>query len=265
MQDLQPSYYNVDIIFMPNLSQKAETTTDFPEVFPEDLPGLLTTRQVEISDQSGTWCCICGAGALLINAIRNEKVVRATARTIRQRLIKAPSSPPWNKKEHEEHLKRQLLELLKKEELYAKFSKCESWISKVQYLSHVIDSQGIHVDPAKIEFMKDWWSSLKHKWRFELSLIGETKLRSVLPVSNAEVCSVAILALPEGSKYFELLSDYDCEIRYHPGKANIVADALSRKERIKPLRVRALVMTIGLDLPKQILKHRNPKTSRTKM
>ncbi|GKG42546.1 hypothetical protein Tco_0476844, partial [Tanacetum coccineum] len=50
-----------------------------------------------------------------------------------------------------------------------------------------------------------------------------------------------------------LLSDYDCEIRYHPGKANVVADALNRKERSKPLRVQALVMTIGLDLPKQIL------------
>ncbi|GJU58756.1 putative reverse transcriptase domain-containing protein [Tanacetum coccineum] len=47
--------------------------------------------------------------------------------------------------------------------------------------------------------------------------------------------------------------DYDYEIRYHPGKANVVADALRRKELIKPLRVRALVMTIGLDLPKQIL------------
>ncbi|GKC12207.1 putative reverse transcriptase domain-containing protein [Tanacetum coccineum] len=47
--------------------------------------------------------------------------------------------------------------------------------------------------------------------------------------------------------------DYDCEIRYHPGKANVVANALSRKERIKPLQVRALVMTTGLDLPKQIL------------
>ncbi|GJX06583.1 putative reverse transcriptase domain-containing protein [Tanacetum coccineum] len=46
---------------------------------------------------------------------------------------------------------------------------------------------------------------------------------------------------------------YDCEIRYHPGKENVVADALSRKGRIKPLRVRALVMTISLDLPKQIL------------
>ncbi|GKB27140.1 putative reverse transcriptase domain-containing protein [Tanacetum coccineum] len=54
-------------------------------------------------------------------------------------------------------------------------------------------------------------------------------------------------------RWLELLSDYDYEIHYHLGKANVVADALSRKERIKPLRVRALVMTIGLDLPKQIL------------
>ncbi|GJS78385.1 putative reverse transcriptase domain-containing protein [Tanacetum coccineum] len=54
-------------------------------------------------------------------------------------------------------------------------------------------------------------------------------------------------------RWIELLSDYDCEICYHPGKANVVVDALSRKERDQPLRVRALVMTIGLDLPKQIL------------
>ncbi|GKA36651.1 putative reverse transcriptase domain-containing protein [Tanacetum coccineum] len=62
-----------------------------------------------------------------------------------------------NKEEHEEHLKL-ILELLKKEELYAKFSKCEFWIPKVQFLRHVIDSKGIHVDPAKIESIKDWAS-----------------------------------------------------------------------------------------------------------
>ncbi|GKF42291.1 putative reverse transcriptase domain-containing protein [Tanacetum coccineum] len=53
--------------------------------------------------------------------------------------------------------------------------------------------------------------------------------------------------------WLELLSDYDCEIRYHPEEANVVADTLSRKDKIKPLRVRALVMTVSLNLPKQTL------------
>ncbi|GKE76475.1 hypothetical protein Tco_1542595, partial [Tanacetum coccineum] len=61
------------------------------------------------------------------------------------------------KKEHEEHLKV-ILELLTREESYAKFSKCAFWIPKVQFLGHVIDSQGIHVDPAKIESINDWAS-----------------------------------------------------------------------------------------------------------
>nr|GEZ77104.1 retrotransposon protein, putative, Ty3-gypsy subclass [Tanacetum cinerariifolium] len=62
-----------------------------------------------------------------------------------------------DEKEYEEHLK-EILELLKKEELCAKFSKYEFWIPKVQFLDHVIDSQGIHVDPAEIESVKDWAS-----------------------------------------------------------------------------------------------------------
>ncbi|GJS75039.1 putative reverse transcriptase domain-containing protein [Tanacetum coccineum] len=235
-----------------------------------------------------------------------------------------------NKEEHEEHLKA-ILELLKKEELYAKFSKCEFWIPKVQFLGHVIDCQGIHVDPAKIESIKDWASpKTPTEIRQFLGLAGYyrrfiegfskiakpmTKLtqkkvtfewgdkqEAAFQTLKTKLCSAPILALPQGAENFivycdashkglgavlmqneknqmydvpriiklqhildqkelnmrqrrwlELLSDYDCEIRYHPGKANVVADALSRKERSKPLRVRALVMTIGLDLPKQIL------------
>nr|GEV35365.1 putative reverse transcriptase domain-containing protein [Tanacetum cinerariifolium] len=94
-------------------------------------------------------------------------------------------------------------------ELYAKFSKWEFWLSKVKFLGHVIDSEGIHVDPAKIEAIKDW-ESPKTPTEKELNM--------------------------RQRRWLELLSDYDCEIRYHPGKANVVADALSRKERSKPLR-----------------------------
>ncbi|GKA07915.1 hypothetical protein Tco_0687246 [Tanacetum coccineum] len=58
------------------------------------------------------------------------------------------------KEEHEEHLKL-ILEFLKREESYAKFSKCESWLSKLQFLRHVIASEGIYIDPTKIESIKD--------------------------------------------------------------------------------------------------------------
>ncbi|GJY56547.1 putative reverse transcriptase domain-containing protein [Tanacetum coccineum] len=219
-----------------------------------------------------------------------------------------------SRKEHEGHLKL-ILRLLKKEELYAKFSKCEFWLSKVQFLGHVIDSEGIHVDPAKIESIKDWASP---KTPTEIRQFLGLAVKTSLQLLKQKLCSAPILALPEGSENFvvycdasdkglgavlmqrekviayasrqlkrhymygtkcvvftdhkrlqhildqkelnirqrcwlELLSDYDCEIRYHPGKANVVADALSRKERSKSLRVRALVMTIGLNLLKQIL------------
>ncbi|GJZ62936.1 putative reverse transcriptase domain-containing protein [Tanacetum coccineum] len=194
-----------------------------------------------------------------------------------------------NKKEHEEHLK-QILELLKKEKLYAKFSKCEFWIPKVQFLGHVIDSEGIHVDPAKIESIKDWTSpnapilalpegsedfiaycdALKKGLGAVLmqreKVISYASRQSGDTIYMETKCTLFTdhkkLATHFRSKrvkheanarWLELLSDYDCDIRYHPGKANVVADALSRKEREPPLRVRALVMTISLDLPKQIL------------
>ncbi|GKE46154.1 putative reverse transcriptase domain-containing protein [Tanacetum coccineum] len=73
-----------------------------------------------------------------------------------------------SEEEHTEHLKL-ILGLLKKKELYAKFSKCEFWLSKVQFLGHVIDYEGIHVDPAKIESNKDW-ASLKTPTEIRLFL-----------------------------------------------------------------------------------------------
>ncbi|GJU95567.1 putative reverse transcriptase domain-containing protein [Tanacetum coccineum] len=212
-----------------------------------------------------------------------------------------------NEKEHEEHLKT-ILELLKKEELYAKFSKCKIWINMVKFLGHVIDSSGIYVDPAKIE-------------------AGEEQ-EEAFQLLKQKLCVAPILALPEGSEDFfvyydasikglgvvlmqrmkviayasrqlkiyeknytthdlelgavvfalkiwryylygtkcvvftnhkslqhildqkdhnmrqrrwiELLSDYDCEICYHLGKANVIVDALSQKERIEPLRREAV-------------------------
>nr|GEX40684.1 putative reverse transcriptase domain-containing protein [Tanacetum cinerariifolium] len=89
-----------------------------------------------------------------------------------------------NKEEHEEHLKL-ILELLKKEELYAKFSKCEFWIPKVRFLGHVIDSQGIHVDPAKIKSIKDWASpKILTEIRYFLGLAGYYRRTVILHESH---------------------------------------------------------------------------------
>ncbi|GJW31312.1 putative reverse transcriptase domain-containing protein [Tanacetum coccineum] len=98
-----------------------------------------------------------------------------------------------SKKEHEGHL-RQILKLLKKEELYAKFSKCEFWIPRVQFLGHVIDCQGIHIDPAKIESIKDWASPKT-----------PTEIRQFLGLAGYYrrfIEGAPILALPEGSEDF---------------------------------------------------------------
>ncbi|GJS45705.1 putative reverse transcriptase domain-containing protein [Tanacetum coccineum] len=195
-------------------------------------------------------------------------------------------------KEHEGHLKL-ILRLLKKEELYAKFSKCDFWLPNVQFLGHAIDSEGIHVDPAKIESIKDWESP---KTPIEIrQFLGLADF--AFQLLKQKLCSAPILALPEGSENYVVYCDashkglgvvlmqkekviayasrqlkdheknytiHDLELgavvfalkmwrHYLYGKANVVADALSQKERIKPLRVWALVMTIGLNLPKQIL------------
>ncbi|GJY89762.1 putative reverse transcriptase domain-containing protein [Tanacetum coccineum] len=231
-----------------------------------------------------------------------------------------------DEEEHGKHLKI-ILELLKKERLYAKFSKCDFWLDSVQFLGHVIDRSGVRVDPAKVEAIKSWAAptTLTEVRQF-IRLVGyyrrfieacpegmedfvvyyDTSLKGYEAVLMQKEKVIAYasrqLKVYEGNytthdlelgavvfalrlwrhylyrtkcvvfidhkslqyilnqkelnlrqrRWIELLSDYDCEIRYHPGKANVVADALSRKEREKPLRVRALMMTVHNDLPKQI-------------
>ncbi|GJZ15209.1 putative reverse transcriptase domain-containing protein [Tanacetum coccineum] len=240
------------------------------------------------------------------------------------------------REEHEEHLGL-VLELLKKERLYAKFSKCEFWLREVQFLGHVINGEGIHVDPSKIESVKNWEAPRPlSEVRLFLELVGYyrrfiknfSKIAKPLTVltqksktfnwgeeqENAfqilkdKLCNAHVLTLPDGPEDFmnytthdlelgavvfslkirrhylygtksviytdhkslqhifsqkelnmrqrrwtELFSDYDCEIRYHPDKANVVVDALSRKERVKPKRVRAMNMTLQSSIKNKIL------------
>ncbi|GKA56655.1 putative reverse transcriptase domain-containing protein [Tanacetum coccineum] len=135
-----------------------------------------------------------------------------------------------NKEEHKDHL-RIILELLKKEKLYAKFYKCDFWINTVQFLRHIIDSRGIHVDPAKIKDVKDWASpTTPIEIRQFLGLAGYyrrfiegfskiakplTELtqknkkyiwgenqESAFQLLKQKLCEAPILALPEGNNDF---------------------------------------------------------------
>nr|GEV16785.1 putative reverse transcriptase domain-containing protein [Tanacetum cinerariifolium] len=184
-----------------------------------------------------------------------------------------------DEKEHEEHLKA-ILELLKKEELYDKFSKCEFWIPKVQFLGLgavlMQREKVISYASRRLKIHEKNYTTHDLELRavvFALKIWRPYLYRAKCTVFTDHKSLQHILDQKELNmrqrRWLELLSDYDCEIRYHPGKANVVADALSRKEREPPLRVRALVMTIGLDLPRQILnaklKQENRRTSRRKM
>ncbi|GJT08233.1 hypothetical protein Tco_0842695 [Tanacetum coccineum] len=147
---------------------------DFPEVFPEDLPGLPPTRQVEFQIDLVPGAALCfirpssspwGAPVLFVKkkdgsfrmCIDYQELNKLTVKNryplprIDDLFDQLQGSSVYSKIDLRS-------ELLKKEELYAKFSKCEFWIPKVQFLGHVIDSEGIHVDPAKIESIKDWTS-----------------------------------------------------------------------------------------------------------
>ncbi|GJW73097.1 putative reverse transcriptase domain-containing protein [Tanacetum coccineum] len=218
-----------------------------------------------------------------------------------------------SKEEHEIHL-RMVLELLKKEKLYAKFSKCEFWLQEVHFLGHVVNQNGIHVDPSYYQRFIINFSKIakpltsltqknqKYVWVYCDAL--NKGLVCVLMQRNKVIAyasrqlkihkknytthdlelGAVVFALKAWRHYLygtksviykdhkslqhifdqkelnmrqrrwiKLFSDYECEIRYHPGKANVVDDALSRKERVKPKRVRAMAMTIQSGVKGMIL------------
>ncbi|GJU72782.1 putative reverse transcriptase domain-containing protein [Tanacetum coccineum] len=201
---------------------------DFLDVFLEDLPGLPLMRQVKFQidlvpgPSSSPW----GAPVLFVKKKDGSFRMCIDYRELNKLTVKNRYPLPRiddlfdqlqgsrvyskidlrsgyhqlrSKEEHAEHLKL-ILELLKKEELYAKFSKCEFWLSKVQFLGHVIDSEGIHVDPAKIESIKDWTSP---KTPTEIRQF----LKAAFQLLKQKLCSAPILALPEGSENFMVHCD----------------------------------------------------------
>ncbi|GJR49707.1 putative nucleotidyltransferase, ribonuclease H [Tanacetum coccineum] len=222
------------------------------------------------------------------------------------------------KEEHEDHL-RLVLKLLRGEKLFAKFSKCEFWLQEVHFLGHVINQEGIHVDPRKVEAVKNWKAPTSptevrsflglagYYRRFIADFSSIAKPLTLLTQKNkkyewgaeqeeafqllkSKLCDAPILSLPDGVEDFIVYCDasnrglgcvlmqrnkviayasrqlkiheknyttHDLELGavvfalkiwrhylYHPGKANVVADALSRKERLKPRQVRAMALTI---------------------
>ncbi|KAJ0623757.1 putative nucleotidyltransferase, Ribonuclease H [Helianthus annuus] len=139
------------------------------------------------------------------------------------------------KEEHEQHL-RDILELLKKEKLYAKFSKCEFWLREVQFLGHVVNGNVIHVDPTKIEAIKNWESpNTPTEIRQFLGLAGyyrrfienfskiaqpltaltqkdkkfdwSDKQEEAFQLLKNKLCDAPILALPEGTYDFVVYCD----------------------------------------------------------
>ncbi|GKD06787.1 retrotransposon protein, putative, ty3-gypsy subclass [Tanacetum coccineum] len=212
------------------------------------------------------------------------------------------------REEHEMHLGL-VLELLKKDKLYAKFCKCEFLLQEVQFLGHVINGDGIHVDPSIIEADKlynalvlslfdrpedfvVYCDALVLGLGCVLMQIGKViayasrqlKINKKNYTTHDLELDTVVFALKIWRHYLygtnsiiyidhkslqhifnqnelnmyqhcwiELFSNYDCEIRYHPSKANVVADALSRKERIKPKKIRTMNMTLQSSIKDKIL------------
>nr|GEV99113.1 retrotransposon protein, putative, Ty3-gypsy subclass [Tanacetum cinerariifolium] len=179
-----------------------------------------------------------------------------------------------SKEEHEVHL-RLVSELLKKEKLYAKFFKCEFWLQEVHFLGHVVNQNGIYVDPSCVLMQRGKVIAYALRqlkiyeknytmhdlelgavvftlktWRHYLygtKSVIYTNHKSLQHIFDQKELNM------RQRRWMELFSDYECKIRYHLGKVNVVADALNMKERVKTRRVRAMAMTIQSGVRRMIL------------
>nr|GEX15474.1 reverse transcriptase domain-containing protein [Tanacetum cinerariifolium] len=212
---------------------------DFPEVFPDDLPRLPPPRQVEFRIDLVPGAAPVARAPYWLAPSEMKELAKQLQELSEKGFIHHSLSP-WGapmlfvkKKDGSFRIcidYRELNKLTVKNRyplprIDDLFDQLQEFI---QFLGHVIDSEGVHVDPVKITAIKNW----------------------------------ATLTTPTERRWIKLLSDYDCEIRYHPGKANVVADALSRKER-ESIRVRALEIVCRHGVPISIISDRDSKfTSR---
>nr|AAM74379.1 Putative retroelement [Oryza sativa Japonica Group] len=147
-----------------------------------------------------------------------------------------------SKEQHEQHLRLE-------HQLYAKFSKCDFWLKEVQFLGHVVNAQGVALDPANVESVTKWTPPGTVTQGLGCVLMQDGKVVSYasrqlrphegnFPTHDLELAAVVhalkiwrhyLIGNRCERRWLELIKDYDMGIHYHLGKANVVADALSRK------------------------------------
>ncbi|GJS17898.1 putative reverse transcriptase domain-containing protein [Tanacetum coccineum] len=207
------------------------------KVFLKDLPGLPPARQVEFQID-----LVPGAAPVARSPYRLAPAEMQELSTQLQELSDRgfirPSSSPWGAPgEKAEDAFQLLKQKLCSAPILALPKGCENFVvHEKNYTTHDLKLGAV------VFALKMW----RH-YMYGTKCVVFTDHKSLQHILDQKELNM------RQRRWLELLSDYDCEIRYHPRKANVVADALIQKERSKPLRVRALVMTIGLNLPKQIL------------